>query len=49
MLTAKPIELRDANEFVNQLHRSPCWHCKHYAAQCYITGDYWQWCGPKEG
>ena len=27
---------------------SPCWHCKHYAAQCYITGDYWQWRGPKE-
>ena len=26
---------------------SPCWHCKHYAAQCYITGDYWQWRGPK--
>ena len=25
---------------------SPCWHCKEYAAQEFVTGNYWQWRGP---
>ena len=28
---------------------SPCWHCKEYAAQEFVTGNYWQWRGPEEG
>lgn len=28
---------------------SPCWHCKEYAAQEFITGNYWKWRGPEEG
>lgn len=27
---------------------SPCWHCKEYAAQEFVTGNYWQWRGPEE-
>ena len=27
---------------------SPCWHCKEYAAQEFVTGNYWQWRGQKE-
>ncbi len=28
---------------------SPCWHCKEYAAQEFVTGNYWEWRGPEEG
>lgn len=28
---------------------SPCWHCKEYAAQEFVTGNYWQWRGPEDG
>lgn len=27
---------------------SPCWHCKEYAAQEFVTGNYWEWRGPEE-
>ena len=27
---------------------SPCWHCKEYAAQEFVTGNYWKWRGPEE-
>ncbi|ANU42210.1 hypothetical protein ADH75_02870 [Flavonifractor plautii] len=28
---------------------SPCWHCKEYAAQEFVTGNYWKRRGPEEG
>ena len=29
----------------NDEENSPCWHCKGFAAEEFVTGDFWEWRG----